>query len=1285
MSRLDVQHPRLMRALRSPLSSAGLFLALTGCAGAGASAPVTLRARPNADAALEQAAEAFFAAETPAALRAAVERARAADPDAAITHELAASLALYEADDRPRAFAHVAKALQDLAHDAPHLATVTLVDLADTFEEREVARALLTSLSDEHPDPALRARASAALAPMLWAEGRFEAAKAAEARVRTPLEWRVVGAWDNDQGKGFDEVFPPEREIDLSARYDGALLEIGWRAPVLDPVGPPLDLGATMSPARWAIAYATSAFEVAEADRFELRVTTGAPFKVWVDGQLVFSARVVHRETFDQWVIPVRLDAGRHRILVKSAQDEGPWNLGVRVTRRGGRAAPDLVGLPPDAAITGGGALEGPSNAEDAFLALAETVKRTVRGPLRANVLLLRWAELLGLRSEALAVSDALLQAAPRSIVARYTRAGVTWNHGERGKASDLLEGLAAEHGDELGFFHLQRSRFLRQEGLQRKAREALEQAERVLGVGSRWALSRRWARQFEKEGWVEDRCKALEQVLEARPGWHDVMLELGQCYQQLRFSDRAEALYRELAARAPGHAAAIERLFIEARDDERYEEALELGQALVRLSPHRAWPLMQLAELHRRRRHFDEAARLVRLARGLDPDNAGPWGALARIRYQAGDRDGAVGAWRESLARNPDDEAIANRLAFLAPEEEGIWAKDVPDEARIEAALALRGTLEPAPGAHTLNLLDHEVTLLKPDGSTTDVVTLVIQALDETGRDHLTKIDLRRGGRLRMRQAYVVAPDGTRTQVSNVRNRVARFRNLSVGSTVVLQYRHDAKPVGYLSRHMARGWWFQAAATQAVRSEWVLWLPSGTTLHEWLNDPTSLVERTEEAVGRHQRVAWVAGNVPPLIGEPNMPTQREVAVNLLVSTVPDWDTFLEWEKALLTDAFREDASIEALARRIVGDAASPREKALRIHRWLMEEIRYQQDYEDDIAGVRPHAAPVVVERSYGDCKDKSVLFITLARLVGLEAQFALLRTRPKGPLLRSVPMQQFDHAIVYVPAQPGLETGFFIDSTADALDLSALRHDDTGVDALVLDPKTETHTWRPIPFRPAEENGQELFTLVRLEPDGSAEGELQFLARGMSGSNLRRLARNTRALEQGMQGFAARLYGGAVARAVEATEVKDLERPAHLRIALDVTHFARSEGRELRARLPPVWNPKAVFQLESRRYPLVLGVPQALTWRTRIELGSGLRVRRLPSDIVVEAPCFRFERSTSAKSSAVEVVQRYQSRCERIEVEAYAEHRARADTLIRALEDELVLTGATRPIRAAR
>lgn len=1243
---------------------------VAGCA-TGRTPAALVPTEPAATEAALAAAERFYLAETPEALRAAAVEVRGLAPDSAVRHDLDRVLAVMDGLDRAAVFEHALAAALDPAAALPVRRMRALSAAVETPEERRRARAALEQLGAQHPDPAARAAAGREAAEIAWLEGDWVDSRALEDQVRNRFDWRIIGTWDNDQGKAFDEAFPPERSIDLSARYEGMVGEMGWRAPALSPFGPELDLGAALSPTQWAVAYATTAFEAAEEGAYELRVTTTAAVQVWIDGQLAFAERAVTGASFDQFVVPLALAAGRHRLLVKSAQTTGAWRLGVRVTGPGGAHSPSIRPLPPGAAPTGGAEVA-PLDGASAFAARAAALRG--EGDMRTLALILEEASAMGLRRVVLAVSDQLLQRAPSSLYARYHRVSATWDHGERGKASDLLEALAAEHGDEMPFFLLQKARFAQQDGMLEKARAALGRAEERVSTSGAATLAQRWAEQFEAEGWTEDRCDAWARAVDLRPGWLYARLERARCLSDLRFHADARAIHEALFAEVPGHITAAQRLMAHAQDAERLEDALSYAQMLRRARPHEAWPRLQAAEILRRQRRFEEAAAEIEAARAHDPDDSAPWASLAPIRYQAGDRAAAIAAWRERLARDPTDERTANRLAWLSPSEEGRWAEDIPGEAEIAAAVAEGSNLQVAPGAHLAQLLDHEVTVLEADGSTTNVVTQVLRVLDETGRDQVTKMRLRPGGRLRVRHAYVVGPDGRRTQVSSVRSRTARFRNLSVGSTVVLQFRHDDKPVGYLSRHMARGWWFQAPATHVKRSEWVLWRPAGGGLHEWKQDPLDRVRRSEREVGGMARVAWVAEDIEPLIAEPGMPTAQEVAVNMLVSTVPDWETFLAWEKALLTDAFRDDASIGALAARIVGDAKTQRDKALRIHRWLMEEIRYQQDYEDHIAGVRPHAAPVVVERSYGDCKDKSVLFITLARQVGLAAHFALLRTRPRGPLLRSIPMQQFDHAIVYVPAQPGLEQGFFVDSTADGLDLAALREDSTGVPALVFDPESNAHEWRPIPLRPPAENGQSMATRLSVGADGAAHGVLDLRGRGQEGSGLRRLARNPRALEQAMQGLASQIYGGALSRAVVAEEVKDLEVPAHLRVELEVPSFARREGQELRARLPAVFSPRQQFSLERRQHPLVLGVPKEHEWSTEIELGPGLENRRLPSDRRIEAPCFTFERSSRKEGRRLVIEQRYVTHCERISVAAYAGHREKAQAILQALDEELVL-----------
>ena len=99
--------------------------------------------------------------------------------------------------------------------------------------------------------------------------------------------------------------------------------------------------------------------------------------------------------------------------------------------------------------------------------------------------------------------------------------------------------------------------------------------------------------------------------------------------------------------------------------------------------------------------------------------------------------------------------------------------------------------------GANIVHLMDDEVSLLGSDGSSSNVITTVSYAVNQKGRDDLTRLNLRAGGRHRLLKAYAVGPDGIRQEAS-IRGRTVRFRQLKVGSTVVLQYRTDEPSDGY-------------------------------------------------------------------------------------------------------------------------------------------------------------------------------------------------------------------------------------------------------------------------------------------------------------------------------------------------------------------------------------------------------------------------------------------------------------------------------------------------------
>lgn len=1242
-------------------------LVLLACGGAPKPPTLPTQAPTRDAAALQAAVDAYYTAADVAALRAAVADARAAGPDTALYHEIAADLARME--DRAFDVAdHLVAALFDPAADAPVLYLHGLASLRWTLPQRARLLGVFEAIGTQHRDPEARAFANWMAAHALHYTGDFAGRDRALGRVAPRLPLAVIGPFDNDQGKGFDTEHPPERAIDLSARHPGKLVELQWRpdAP-MDPRGK-LDLGALMHPTNWQTAYAAAGVQVQAAGRYELRVSTSDPVKVWVNDALVFEGRRLGDWLFDGLVIPVELRAGANRVLIKSAQEKGSWLLVARLT--GPDAAPLAPGaiesVPADTPYVGDPATAEPISDE---AMIAARVAALAEGP-RRDFLQMVWADDMGLRAPAAALAERFVSAHPTSLRGRLRLALALWDNGERGRTADLLNALSAEAGHELPRVLLKQARFWGQQKLETKARNLLVElaAAHPDRPGAAMALSKL----LEHEGWHEERCALLAEGDTRWPDWPALLFERADCLEDLRFYPRAQAVYQRIRDALPYDHQALRSLQWIAQGNDDFERGTALARELTAAYPTLASSWSRLAEVRRRAgdRAGSEAA--VKRMIALNPTAPGGYRKLARLALQAGEVAHAVSLYQEALARDPENESIANRIGWLDPAEEGAWLADAPDQAALDAAVAARATVKPHAGADVMYLLDDEVTRLGADGSAQNVVTMVAHALNQAGRDKLTRMKIRSGGRHRLLHAYAVDPQGRRVEASSIRGRTVRFRQLGVGSTVVLQYRIDERPDGYLAGHIARQWWFQGPGTHVRSARWVLYAPKETTLREEKRGP---VERTEREVDGLVRVEWSVSDMPPVVPEPSMPTMAETAAHVVVSSVPDWSLYWSWEEALLVDVFRESPDLEALAEELLAGAETPVEKVRRIHTYLIENIRYQQDYERTIAGVKPHAAPVVVARQYGDCKDKAVLFITLARMAGVEVHYALVRTRDAGPVRREVPMQQFNHAIVYVPQQPGIDEGRFYDPTVDALDVDVLRHDDQGTWSLVFDPVGQTHAWRQIPYQDPGMDWTRAELSASIDAAGTVQGEMSLVAHGRVGSVLRKSARNPETFNQLLsRQVVTRAFPGGRLLGAAALQVQSIREPARVRIELAASSVGRREGRELRLPLPIGWTPEGYFTVPERRHPVLLGTPRTLEWRVDLSLPAGARIKRLPASGEVQSECLTLTRTVSAKGGVIEAEQKVQFRCERLPADEYERFRAVADEMNGLLKQELVV-----------
>ncbi len=1215
------------------------------------------------DPAIDALAERFYApAMDPAAMREEVGALLARFGDDATLNEMAAHLAELREDDHA-AWAHWLRAATDTRSPFTSIYLDRALNYDLTTSEQNATLITLRELARSHPDPSVRVDASRRLVRYLEAYGLYREANEVSARLDMIRDWMVIGAFDNDQGRGFHAEHPPEAGIDLDATVRGVLLPVRWRAArAIDRTGV-VRLSEMVSPDRWVVAYLMTHVYSDRARDATLRLTTPTGTKAWLNGQLVLSQERLARSATDNIVLPVRLEAGWNRLVIKSAQDDvGAWLVGARFTELDG--AP-LDGVRYEAALHEPAAVE--AHAAPANVSPLEDAIAEVEPALRRELLAHHDSARNGFEGDALAQARRLLELAPEHPVVLYHAAITHWTNDELGTAQDLLN-AGVDRFEEQAGFRWQRGAFYRERDRYDRAIEDLERA-RALEPAARLAAME-LSGTYGDRGWREHECRTLAGVVERWPGSGWAQRALGYCLQQRGYLREAEARYREADGLEPGHAWNLERLSTLARWRQDDGDAI---RQLERLRDHAPWSthhLLTLAEQHRYAGNRIQARALLREAMERDPAWSTPHHRLGVMAFEDGDWDAAREAWSSALARDPDNAALADRIDALEGESDDPGQDLMPSDEAIEAALAAAGELTIDPGAHTVLVLDDEVTTVQQDGSATRRITQVSLAVTTDGRDELIQNHVPRTARIL--QAFSVSPSGERQEASSIRGGVVRFRGLEVGSRIALQYVYHSAPPAFLPNHFVSSWVFQGIHRQLGQARWVVQVPAGRALAMHVQGP---VEHTlAEGQGEYDVHTFTGANVPPLVPEPSMPPVRDLIASVTLSTLTDWREYVEWERALLSEVFESNAQLRDLARQLTADASTPQERLDRIYRYVSQEIRYQQDYEDTIAGVRPHSCPVVLERGYGDCKDKAVLMILLGREVGLDIRFAVLRTRNAGQVQQDVPNQQFNHAIVYVPPQEGVEGGF-LDPTTDGLDLGNVRADDQGATALVLDPSTDAYEFIPIPFQSPELSYFRCEVGVSVTSSEAAEAQADCRVRGGVASAFRRVMRNEERAVQLRQNVAHSLFAGSTVTDASAEHVEDITEPLHLRLTLDVSPALQPQGRERRIRVPSPFDLGRLTRLERRRMPLRLGVPESARWEIRFEAPPRGRITRTPDDFTVEHPCFSVSRRSVTRGRVATVTIEYSRTCTDVAPDDYPELRRQAQRAANQLQAEVVIT----------
>ncbi len=168
-----------------------------------------------------------------------------------------------------------------------------------------------------------------------------------------------------------------------------------------------------------------------------------------------------------------------------------------------------------------------------------------------------------------------------------------------------------------------------------------------------------------------------------------------------------------------------------------------------------------------------------------------------------------------------------------------------------------------------------------------------------------------------------------------------------------------------------------------------------------------------ETRLGADRVVDLSASALPRQKQESSTPDSHDAFGKIRFSTTPDWRAVARWASPLYPSRFRDRDAARKMSEMLGLDPADKDGSLVRAIAFAQGDVRYT-GLDMGQNSHAPNRPELVLQRRFGDCKDKAVLLVSLLAEAGIEAEPVLVNTVLNGRLGEHMPSAlAFDHVIV--------------------------------------------------------------------------------------------------------------------------------------------------------------------------------------------------------------------------------------------------------------------------------
>jgi hypothetical protein len=420
--------------------------------------------------------------------------------------------------------------------------------------------------------------------------------------------------------------------------------------------------------------------------------------------------------------------------------------------------------------------------------------------------------------------------------------------------------------------------------------------------------------------------------------------------------------------------------------------------------------------------------------------------------------------------------------------------------------------------------------------------------------------------------------------------------------------------------------------------SRFILELPAGWTAQALMSNHKGIEPQLNGST-----YTWQVENLPPIDEEPARPSLSSLVPRLNISYFPPSDmpgtvqTFKNWQQvsawldSIQTPQSNPDAAVTAQAQKLVAGKQTEMERIRAIARFV-QDIKYVsiQIGLGRGGGYKPHAAGDVLQKSYGDCKDKANLMRTMLKAIGIESHPVAVYAGDRYYVREDwASPQQFNHAIIaiHVPADIRAPAVFeharlgrllFFDPTDSYTTPGFLPSEEQDSLALVVSPESVALT--RLPSASPEDNLLKREVKASLMMNGSLKAGIREACSGSTAGYNRSLYGRL-SPEEYRKMIEHWITHGAPGSEVTKIEAGEKEDDGFF-VSVDLTAltYARKMGGQLM-----IFKPAVVGRLRStsftentRKYPVVLDA-DVFTESAEFELPEGFDIDEIPEPVTLE------------------------------------------------------------------